>query len=80
MKGGIISRLALEVWGPQDFFMDKVVLVPSDCRTPHIQIPFQETGQILQGVDDDLTAQEEDIICGVYRVFSDNMSIGKLSV
>ena len=28
-------------------------------------------------MDDDLTKQEEDIICGVYRVLSDDNSLGE---
>ena len=48
-------------------------MVPQDCR----QVFFQAAYKDQHLLDDELTQQEEDIICGVYRVLSDTGSAGK---
>lgn len=75
LKGGIIWRLAMEVLGEDDEWALHALSIPTDCSEPYFVASYND----YQGVDEELTQQEEDIVCGVYRVFSDNVSTGTCS-
>ena len=63
LAGGIVWRLAMEYLGPEDALWG-----PSDS-TYYAYETTSESGDTF--VDDDLTAAEMDLICGVYYVYND---------
>ena len=72
LRGGILWRLSMEIYGEDGYWAEKALAMPADCRPSLTQFWLQ--GQVY--LEDKLTKQEEDIICGVYRVLSDETSQG----
>ncbi|PSS10991.1 hypothetical protein PHLCEN_2v3364, partial [Hermanssonia centrifuga] len=64
MKGGIVWRLAMEMFG-----VESVLFGPKDVEAALYRAVLHDGGSY---VDDDLTQDELDVVCGVYKVTTKN--------
>ncbi|THG94145.1 hypothetical protein EW026_g7268 [Hermanssonia centrifuga] len=64
MKGGIVWRLAMEMFG-----VESVLFGPKDVEAALYRVILHDGGSY---VDDDLTQDELDVVCGVYKVTTKN--------